>query len=77
MFCDWCDVTTSQPVSTEDGVITDICPEYSLLEYSESQWVGQLVLVDDQGAPTATLHIDTGERVQLRVDPVEALVEQI
>lgn len=39
--------------------------------------MGQLVLVDDQGVPTAALHIDTGERVQLRVDPVEALGEQV
>lgn len=47
------------------------------LEYGESQRVSQLVLVDDQGVPTAALHVDAGERVQLRVHPVEALVQQV
>jgi len=39
--------------------------------------VSQLVLVDDEGASTTALRVDTGERVQLRVYPVEPLVQQV
>ena len=44
------------------------------LENSESQWVSQPVLVNNEGAATTALDIDTGESVQLRVHPVEPLV---
>lgn len=47
------------------------------LKHSEPQRVGQLVLVNDERAPAATLHVDTGEGVQLRVHPVEPLVQQV
>lgn len=47
------------------------------LEYSESKWMSQFVLVDDERAPTTTLHIHAGESVQLRVHPVEPLVQQV
>lgn len=47
------------------------------LKHSESQWVSQPESVDDEGASTAALHIDTGEGVQLRVHPVESLVQQV
>lgn len=49
----------------------------SYLKHSESQWVSQLVFVDDEGVSTTALHIDTGEGVKLRVHPVEPLVQQV
>lgn len=47
------------------------------LKHSESQWVSQLMFVNDEGAPATALHVDTGEGVQLRVHPVEPLVQQV
>lgn len=47
------------------------------LKHSEAQRMSQLVFVDDEGASTAALHTDAGEGVQLRVHPVEPLVQQI
>lgn len=47
------------------------------LKHSESQWVSQLVFINDEGASTTALHIDTGEGVQLRVHPVEPLVQLV
>lgn len=47
------------------------------LKHSEPQWVSQLVFVNDESASTTALHVDTGEGVQLRVHPVEPLVQQV
>lgn len=47
------------------------------LKHSESQWMSQRVFVNDEGAPATALHVDTGEGVQLRVHPVEPLVQQV
>lgn len=47
------------------------------LKYGESKRVTQLVLVNDEGASATALHVDTGEGVQLRVHPVEPLVQQV
>lgn len=47
------------------------------LKHCESQWVSQLVFVNDDGASATALHVDTGECVQLRVHPVEPLVQQV
>lgn len=50
---------------------------YRYLKHSERQWVSQLEFVNDESASTTALHIDTGEGVQLRVHPVEPLVQQV
>lgn len=47
------------------------------LKHSEAQRVGQLLFINDEGASTTALHVDTGEGVQLRVHPVEPLVQQV
>lgn len=47
------------------------------LKHSESQWVSQLVFINDESASTTALYVDTGEGVQLRVHPVEPLVQQV
>lgn len=47
------------------------------LKHSEAQRVGQLVFINDEGASTSALHVDTGEGVQFGVDPVQPLVQQI
>lgn len=47
------------------------------LKHCESQWVSQLVFVNEDGAPATALHVDTGEGVQLRVHPVKPLVQQV
>lgn len=47
------------------------------LKHCEPQWVSELVFVNDEGATTTTLHVDTGEGMQLRVHPVEPLVQQV
>lgn len=40
------------------------------LKYSKPQWVSKFVFINDEGASTTALNIDTGEGVQLRVHPV-------
>lgn len=106
VLCHWCDVIARQSVGAEDGVVTDIGPEDSLLQHrnnkawafktlrsiveglvyqmvnfylkhSESQRVSQLVFVNDDGVSASALHVNTGEGVQLGVDPVQALVQQV
>lgn len=47
------------------------------LKDCKSQWMSQFILINDQGAPATALHVDAGERVQLRVYPVEPLGQQI
>ena len=47
------------------------------LKHSEAQRVSQLVFVQDDGASSTALHIDTGEGVQLGVHPVQPLVQQV
>lgn len=110
VLCHWCNVIACQSVCAEDGVVTDICPEDSLLKHknnkswafktlrssdeynceglvyqvvnfylkhSDSQRVSQLVFVNDDGVSASSLHVNTGEGVQLGVNPVQPLVQQV
>lgn len=115
MLCYRSDVIACDSVCSEDGVVTDVRPEHSILEaqsstkhkhdcahtcfwhvvlemlrfkchrafsrqhlkHCETQWVSQVVFIDNEGVTTATLNVNTGERVQLGVHPVETLVNQV
>lgn len=47
------------------------------LKHSESQRVSEPVFVDDDRVSPTALHVDTGEGVQLGVNPVKPLVQQV
>ena len=51
--------------------------EETHLKDSDTQRMGQLVLIYDERTTPSVMHIDTGEGVELGVHPVEPVVKQV
>lgn len=47
------------------------------LKHSQRDGMGELLLAENDCASRSSIHIDAGQRVQLRVHPVQTLVDYV